>query len=1026
MSKAIAGAAMLGGAIGLSALAAFVDPALIASPFYDKAILALAMGGISMEAGAIAQALTQQRGMNITTRQPAQPRQIVYGCQRVGGVMVYESTTGGKNDQYNMCIVIATHQIQAIEALYLDGRKVYWNSGTGNTTRNGYNFGGSAATSGGIDGSGTYIGPNGQHYNFGTLVYCEARFGDQAEGDVIGGFTANDPNWAASASGSPWLGGCAYVYLKIEYDAAMFPQFPEIRFTIHGKEDILDPRTGLTGYTENPALIVNDILTGAAWGLGDSTVNRAQLIAAANVCDETLSCAPTVADPAGSLTEARYAASWHYDTSTPPGEAIKVFLEAMGGRLTRTGGEWFIWPAYWQGPTAAWDENVLLEPPKWNPYRKPDELINRVNGTYIAPNYPYNIAGDLYDANGWYNGSIQNNFPFAFQPTNFPQYAADTLHGYAGDQYLNEDSGATSVWSSATSYIAGAVVLAGTSNEQIFLAVEASTNVAPFSSAVTWNALIAYTTGAQVTYNGTLYTALASTTGNRPDISPTEWQVSPWIPYGNQLPLELELKAVLSVSQAQRLAKLKLMRNRQQGMGALKMKVAAYTMEAIDVFTMSFAQFGWSEYLLEVAGEPQFALEEGEVDEEGRIVSAPHFTVTVPVADTSSTVYEWSITEELTVYDVPSVLTGASSTPLAPTSMTLTSGASTAVIGADGQITPRVLVEWTDPPDGFVTDIQIQFRTAGSGSWQNGGSIPVGLGQGYVTGVVAGQAYDFQIRSVRANGAVSPWVQDLDYTVSLVLSVSATSGQIVAPPGTLVAQALSGGTAQILVANFSWTPAGTTLNFTPSPSTLTGLAQGQLYYVYFIDPTYAGGNITPIATQNAGDFLNKVGYLLIGSIVTPTYTPLYRPSGSSDVGAQSTYAPASAYDGNISTAALVSGNWSNFFSFETFLGDCIWSGFPAIALGAAANLNVTLQPLGTGGSSGTTGTITVIAHVGGTSSTLGTFTAAAATQTLQLSLASGTNLGTVSLEVQATSTNASPPANGSGNVAAYVYEVWVQ
>jgi hypothetical protein len=111
---------------------------------------------------------------------------------------------------------------------------------------------------------------------------------------------------------------------------------------------------------------------------------------------------------------------------------------------------------------------------------------------------------------------------------------------------------------------------------------------------------------------------------------------------------------------------------------------------------------------------------------------------------------------------------------------------------------------------------------------------------------------------------------------------------------------------------------------------------------------------------------------------------------------------------------------------ETYLGDCIWSGFPAIALAAAANLNVTLQPLGPGGSSGTTGAITVIAHVGGTSTTLGTFTGAAATQTLQLSLPSGTNLGTVSLEVQAQSTNASPPANGTGNEAVYVYEIWVQ
>jgi hypothetical protein len=769
MSKAIAGAAMLGGAIGMSVLAV-MDPVLVASPIFDKAIIALAMGGISMEAGAVAQALTQQRGMNITTRQPAQYRQIVYGTQRVGGVMVFESTTGSKHDQYNIVIVLATHVIQAIENLYLDGRQVFWNVGsTGNTTRNGYNFGGSA-------GGGTHIGPSGQHYNFDTLVYCEAKFGDQVAGDVIGGLTANDPNWAAGAAGSPYLGGCAYVYLKVEYDTAMFSQFPEIRFTVHGKSDILDPRTGRRGYSTNPALIVGDIISDPTWGLGDESGNQAQLIAAANICDETLACAPTTADPTGSLTEARYSGHWHYDTSTPPGEAIKVFLEAMGGRLTRSGGEWYIWPAAWVGPSASWDQNALLEPPQWNPFRTPDALINRVTGTYIAPNSPYNIAGDLYDANGWYEGSIQNNFPFAFQPDNFPQYAQDSLHGYATDLFLNQDSGASSTWDSTKTYADGDVVLYGSGTAQIFRAIAASTNVAPFRSTVIWNPLIAYTSGNQVNFRGTQYTALGSTTGDEPDLSPSLWQPAPWIPYANQLPLELELKAVLSVAQAQRLAKIKLLRNRQQGMGMLKMKLAAYTMQAIDTFHMTFPQLGWTSKVLEVSGEPQFTLEDGEVDEQGRVVKAPSLAIAVPVQETDPSIYAWDISEELTVYDVPSTLTGVPYTPVAPTSMTLDSGSSTAVVGLDGVTLPRVLVEWTDPEDVYVTQIQIEFRLHGASTWSNGPVAAVGLGEAFVSGVVAAQAYDFRIRSLRSTGATSDWLEADNYTVSTTLSTVLSTG----------------------------------------------------------------------------------------------------------------------------------------------------------------------------------------------------------------------------------------------------------
>ncbi|MGA8109358.1 MAG: hypothetical protein WB974_07970, partial [Acidobacteriaceae bacterium] len=485
MSKAIEGAAMLGAAVGMGTLA-FFDPALVASPLYDQLMASLVIGGIAMEAGAIADTLLQNRGMGITTRQPASYRQIIYGEQRVGGVIVYSSTTGSHFDQYNYVIVLAGHEIDAIENLYLDGRRVYWsgNNTDGNTTRNGVNFGGNAT-------GGQFIGPGGQNYNFDTLVYCEARFGDQADGDVITGLTANDPNWAAGASGSPYLGGCAYVYLKVEYDTAMFPQMPEIKFTVRGKNNIYDPRTGTTGYSYNWALVVADILTDTTFGLGDTgSVNTAQLIAAANVCDESVALAD-------GDTEARYCAHWHYDTATSPGDALDTVMPAAAGRLSRIGGEWYIWPAYWQGPSFTFDETTMTGPLKWTPYRSFRELVNCINGTYVAANSPYNVAGDLYDSNGWYDGTIANVFPFAFQPTNYPQYAQDVLHGYSENQWLIDDLGVV-------------------------------------------------------------------------------------------LPKEVTQRCVLSVAQAQRVAKIYLLRNRQQGSGSFPMSLEAWQMQPLDVMQFSF------------------------------------------------------------------------------------------------------------------------------------------------------------------------------------------------------------------------------------------------------------------------------------------------------------------------------------------------------------------------------------------------------------------------------------------------------
>jgi hypothetical protein len=69
MSKAIEGAALLAGALVLSAVVLPAGSALI--PYALGMELSLASGGLSMEMGAIADALTANRGMNITTRQAA-------------------------------------------------------------------------------------------------------------------------------------------------------------------------------------------------------------------------------------------------------------------------------------------------------------------------------------------------------------------------------------------------------------------------------------------------------------------------------------------------------------------------------------------------------------------------------------------------------------------------------------------------------------------------------------------------------------------------------------------------------------------------------------------------------------------------------------------------------------------------------------------------------------------------------------------------------------------------------------------
>ena len=722
------GAVEIATAIGMSAFM-LVQPELVANPLYMKAIFALGMSGISMEAGALASALTANRGQNITTRQPAAFRQVIYGTQRVGGVQVYQSTTGSKHDQYNLVIVIATHEVYALENLYLDGRQVYWQgSGDGWSVRNGVGFGGIA------DGN-DHIGPDGTTYNFGGTghsgIYCEARYGDQLPGDVIGALTANDGTWSASSSGSPYMGGCTYVYLKIEYNQNLFPSVPEIKFTVKGKP-VYDPRTGQTTYSHNPALVMADVLTDPDFGLDDVSVNQAQLIAAANICEEQV-------ETATAGTEDRYACHWHYDTSTGPGDVIKTIGESMGGRFSRIGGEWYMFPAAYYGPTLSFTGDHLLGSPQWSPTRSYRDLFNEVRGTYTAPNYPYNTAGDLYDANGWYNGQIQNNFPFAFQPTNYPAYACDTLHGYPADEYLTQDG-------------------------------------------------------------------------------------------GTKLTKELGLPAVLSVSQAQRLAKIELLRNRQQGTGTFQMNLAAFQLQPCDTFYMTFGP--WQNKVLEV-NSLDFTVDSSS--------GPPKIMLSLGVNETAPTVYEWNSTEELTVYDVPALPTQVPLTPAAPTNMTVTS---LVLTQPDGTLIHQLQVAWDTPADARVTQIQVQYQVSTATTWLDGGTVSVLSNAMMLTNIVSGQTYNVRICSVRSSGATSSWVE-ADAVATTALSPVVTQGAGVAN------SALSVTGTTVTISPISTTLGSLPVSYYPSGTTVSGVTAGQTNYVYVVDPTYSSSDDRPISLSRS-------------------------------------------------------------------------------------------------------------------------------------------------------------------------------
>jgi hypothetical protein len=989
MSKAIQGLAMIGGAVALGATAfllASTGVGFAALPYLIGAAFSIGTGGIAMEAGAIAQALSTNRGANITIRQPAAYRQIVYGTQRVGGTMIYLSTTGSKHDQVNYIIPIAGHEIDSIVNVYLDGRQVFFvGSGVGNSTRNGVNFGGNAD-------SANHTGPGGALYNFGGLVYFEACYGDQTNqpnttpgGGFNTGLQANDPTWAPTAQGLPYVGGCAYLYFKYVYDAVQFPQPPEVRITVRGKNNIFDPRTGTRGYTANWALVNADVITDSVFGLGDDTVNQANLIAAANICDEQVSLA------AGG-TESRYSCHYHYDTSTGPGAALAQMMPAAAGRYCRSGGEWYLFPASWQGPSFSFDENSLAGPFTWKPYRNLRDLCNRMTGTYTAANYPYNATtengSDLFDANGFYDGTIQNNFGYAFQATSIPYYAQDQLHGYPANQLLNDDSGVAGDWSSTETYGMDDVII----------------------------------------YNGVIFRSIADDNRNHIPVGTTretgEVVNDLYWTFGTVLlQRDIALPAVLSISQSQRVLKINLLRNRQQGSGTFLMFPAAFRMMQIDVMNFSMAKMGWTEKALEIA---KIGLG---VAPGSNGVPCP--MVKVDVQETAASVYEWDISEEIGIY-LNEIAPALPYTPAPPTNMELTSSAATAIVGADGIVRPRAQISWNEPLDGLAVQIQVRYQAVGTTAWIDAPAVPIVSTSTLVDGVVAGAAYNFRIRTVRANGATSAWVAVNNYTVSLVLSVLSNLGVGI---GSLTGEAFSSGGAAIVCGPFTARVGNTSVAVLPTRYTITGLSQAQQYDVYYVDPTFAGGAVTPIATQDAADYLDKVGYFLIDTIVTPTQSSggggtvmtRYAPGVAHDIGSRTTVNEEAAFDGNSSSSADISatsvttGDIGTADIVEnTTSGDCLYQSFANVTLTAAGTLTVVASL--SIGSSGT-GSAEIIGSISGTPTSMFSGSATTAKATYTMPVPSGTSLLDVTVEGTAGASDAGDGTTATTTLS--IFEIYV-
>ncbi len=518
------------------------------------------------------------------------PRRSVYGRLRVSGDMVFAHvpTDTSKPGYLHLVIVLAGHEVDAIEdTVWIADDEVTLNA------------------AGEVDPGSKY------HVNGISHIRVKKHLGtaDQtADADLIN--EADAGAWTVDHR----LRGCAYVYLRLIYNRDLFADgIPQLRFMVRGRK-LYDPRTGTTAWSDNPALILRDYLTGAhGLAAAASEIDDQAVIAAANICDELVPLA------AGGNT-ARYRANGDIEADARPADVIGEMLSSMAGELVYSSGRFVIHAG---APMAVTEASHMLG--------EDDARAPVVVHTRSSRRDVFNMVRGVY-ANG-------------------------------ANRYQPED-----------------------------------------------------------------YPVVRSATAIAEDL-------------GEEIVEDLTLPFTVDAPMAQRLAKIHLLRARQQIRVRFPAKLSALAIQAHDTVTLTLPRFGWTD--------KKFRVEQWRLAEDAGI--------DLDLVEEDDTIWDWAASEEVPVDPAPNTALPDPFSQAPPQAVTATS---TTYIDTDGTTFARLNVALTAPArDIYVDRYEVEYRESG-GQWRPGVSIDRDVSplEGDIGGLRAGIAHEVRARAVNTLGVRSGWV----------------------------------------------------------------------------------------------------------------------------------------------------------------------------------------------------------------------------------------------------------------------------
>lgn len=394
-----------------------------------------------------------------------EPRNIIYGTSRVGGLVVLPNTTGDKGKFYNVLKVIADHPCEDWDAVYLSDEIAIQRNG--------------------------YVNPK---FVSGSEQYFFAEVVTDGNGP-----NATMRSWFnEDLTDDHKFTGCTLLAVRYVYDPAnnVWPNGPIApTITVKGKV-VYDSRSETDVYSDNPSNCILDYVRNVA-KVEDDYINFESFIEAANDCDETVEVIgattgsiealtvnanttlinvtgsgnifeqlqfnnpvtasfiqagtkilsvnvqnnnqfitidlPTINNSLlenvnidlgnGNLTEKRYTLNGVVYLDENPAETIKQMLTSCRGRLIFDGGFYSLKVAKYRAPTVLIREEDTLATIEVKTKFSQKDSLNSIRGNFINPNENYKATSFPAITSSFFlteDNNISNDLEVEYSFTNSP------------------------------------------------------------------------------------------------------------------------------------------------------------------------------------------------------------------------------------------------------------------------------------------------------------------------------------------------------------------------------------------------------------------------------------------------------------------------------------------------------------------------------------------------------------------------------------------------------------------------------